>query len=203
MPGAYTYTSDASPPPPPAAGLALQSVSPSTGSSEGGTVVLITGGGFAEGVQVSFGTVPAAAVTFFDAATIQATTSPSAQGTVDVVVTNPDGQSAVLPGAFTFGAPQSPGQGVVITITRDGVSPKDVEIAPGTRVTFINNDTRNHDMVSDPHPEHTDCPEINDVSFLTPGQRAETAAFETPKTCGFHDHNQSSNDSLRGRIVVR
>ena len=35
---------------------------------------------------------------------------------------------------------------------------------------FVNNDSRSHEMFSDPHPEHTDCPEINQVGFLSPGQ---------------------------------
>ncbi|MET0213090.1 MAG: hypothetical protein ABW292_08810, partial [Vicinamibacterales bacterium] len=50
-----------------------------------------------------------------------------------------------------------------ITITASGVSPRTVTIPAGSRVTFVNNDTRVHDMASDPHPEHTACPAINDV----------------------------------------
>ncbi len=48
-----------------------------------------------------------------------------------------------------------------ITIGTDGrVSPASVTIASGGRVTFINNHNQAHDMSSDPHPEHTDCPEM-------------------------------------------
>ena len=58
-----------------------------------------------------------------------------------------------------------------ITIGTDGrVSPASVTIAPGGRVTIVNNHTRPHDMSSDPHPEHTQCPEINQIGFLTSGQ---------------------------------
>ena len=39
-----------------------------------------------------------------------------------------------------------------------GVSPKNLVVGPGTQVTFVNNDSRNHEMTSDPHPEHTECP---------------------------------------------
>jgi hypothetical protein len=45
-------------------------------------------------------------------------------------------------------------------------------VPPGTRVTFINNDTRVHEMDSDPHPDHTDCPEINQVDLLTRDRRS-------------------------------
>ena len=91
-----------------------------------------------------------------------------------------------------------------ITIGADGrVSPASVTVAPGGRVTFINNDTRAHDMSSDPHPEHTDCIEINQVGFLTAGQQRTTGNLNTARTCGFHDHNLPANAGLLGRIVIQ
>jgi plastocyanin len=83
------------------------------------------------------------------------------------------------------------------------VSPKSLTIAAGTRVTFVNNDSRAHDMESDPHPEHTDCPEINQVGFISPGQTKLTGNLNTRRTCGFHDHDQSENRSLQGSIVIQ
>src|SRR4051812_8882249 len=56
-----------------------------------------------------------------------------------------------------------------VTISASGVSPKDVVISQGMQVTFTNGDSRNHEMDSDPHPEHTECPAINSVDFLAPG----------------------------------
>jgi hypothetical protein len=67
---------------------------------------------------------------------------------------------------------------------------------------FINNDSRSHQMSSDPHPDHTDCPEINQVGFLNPGERRETGNLVAVRTCGFHDHNEPDNARWRGRIVV-
>ena len=90
-----------------------------------------------------------------------------------------------------------------ITITASGVAPRSVTIAPGGRVTFVNNDTRVHDMNSNPHPAHTDCPAINDVGFLTAGQTKTTGNLNTPRTCGFHDHNRESDTSLQGAIVIQ
>jgi hypothetical protein len=87
-----------------------------------------------------------------------------------------------------------------ITITTSGASPRQLTIALGQRVRFVNNSTGNVDMNSDPHPEHTDCPEINQVGFLQPTQSRETGNFVTAKVCGFHDHNQPSNASLQGTI---
>lgn len=90
-----------------------------------------------------------------------------------------------------------------ITITASGVSPRTVTIPAGSRVTFVNNDTRVHDMASDPHPEHTACPAINDVGFLQPGQSRTTGNLNTPRSCGFHDHNQPSVTSLQGTITIQ
>lgn len=90
-----------------------------------------------------------------------------------------------------------------ITITSSGASPRNVQIALGTRVLFVNNDSRSHNMTSDPHPSHTDCPDINQVGFLTTGQSRETGNFVTARTCGFHDHDMPSQGNLIGQIVIR
>jgi plastocyanin len=76
-------------------------------------------------------------------------------------------------------------------------------VTPGTRVTFVNNDTRAHDMASDPHPVHTDCPELNQVGFLNAGQSRQSGNLNTVRTCGFHDHNRDSDESLQGTISIR
>jgi plastocyanin len=91
-----------------------------------------------------------------------------------------------------------------ITIGTDGrVSPASVTIAPGGRVTIINNHNQAHDMSSDPHPEHTQCPEINQIGFLTAGQSRTSGNFNTARTCGFHDHNLPDNTGLQGRIIIQ
>jgi hypothetical protein len=58
-------------------------------------------------------------------------------------------------------------------------------------------------MSSDPHPEHTECPEINQAGFLAPGQQRQTGNLNNPRTCGFHDHNQPSNAALTGSIIIQ
>jgi len=89
-----------------------------------------------------------------------------------------------------------------ITITASGTSPRDVTVAPGSRVTFVNNDTRPHDMASNPHPEHTDCREVT-VGFQQPGQSATTQNLNTVRSCGYHDHNQPDVTSLQGTIRIQ
>lgn len=90
-----------------------------------------------------------------------------------------------------------------ITITASGVSPRQIEIAVGGRVAFTNNDSVPHEMSSDPHPTHEQCPPINEVAALSPGQSRQTGAFTVARTCGYHDHGQSANTSLQGTIVIR
>src|SRR5262252_7336887 len=97
----------------------------------------------------------------------------------------------------------SPNAAATITIANNAVSPKNVVVPRGSQVLFVNNDTRSHDIASDPHPEHTDCPEINQSGFLSPGQSRETGNLVVVRTCGFHDHDNPSQSSLTGQIVIR
>jgi hypothetical protein len=91
-----------------------------------------------------------------------------------------------------------------ITISAAGaVSPTELTVPPGSRVLFINNDARRHDMTSDPHPDHMNCPELNQVGLLQPGQNRETGNLVRAATCGFHDHENPDNSALTGRIVIR
>lgn len=91
-----------------------------------------------------------------------------------------------------------------LTVDANGVlGPKEIVVAPGTRVLFTNNSTRARQVSSDPHPEHTDCPEINQVGFLPGGQTKETGNLNVVRTCGVHDHDDPSNADMRARIIVR
>jgi len=101
-------------------------------------------------------------------------------------------------------APPPSGNNPTVTITAAGaVSPKDIQASVGGRVTFTNQDRAPHEIQSDPHPDHTDCPAINQVSVLNPGATRDTGAFTTARTCGYHDHGDSTNPNLLGTITVR
>jgi plastocyanin len=90
-----------------------------------------------------------------------------------------------------------------ITITAAGANPRNIEIALGSRVLFVNNDSRSHNMTSDPHPAHDTCPDLNQVGFLAPGQSRETGNLVIARTCGFHDHDSPSQGLLTGQIVTK
>jgi hypothetical protein len=85
----------------------ILSVTPSIGSTGGGAHIKITGAGLLPGTRVALGTTNAAA--YFDkySGAIFVTAPSHAPGSVDVVVTNVDGQNAVAIGAYTFAAPES------------------------------------------------------------------------------------------------
>ena len=108
-------------------------------------------------------------------------------------------------GSSTPTPPTNPSNPYTFTLTSSGVSPKELTVPPGTRVLFVNQDSRRHDMASDPHPEHTDCDEMNTVGALMTGQSRETKNLVTAQTCGFHDHDNPppTGTQWTGRIVIR
>ena len=121
-------------------------------------------------------------------------------------------RSAISPAAFLTcallagcgGGPSSPTpSGTTITVTATGITPREVVIPVGGRVTFQNSDVRPHGMSSDPVQTHTDCPAINDVGTLAPGQSRSTGALTVARVCGFHDHNNEDDPAFKGRIVVQ
>jgi hypothetical protein len=91
---------------------------------------------------------------------------------------------------------------VTVTITSDGLSTKAITAAKGSTIVFVNKDSVTHIPSSNPHPIHTDCPEIN-VGALAPGESRATQALNNARTCGFHDHNNPTNDNLKGTVTVQ
>jgi len=115
------------------------------------------------------------------------------------------GGSSNAPSPTPGGGTGNPGPvGATITIGANGaVSPSSVTINNGESVRFVNSHNRPHQMSSDPHPNHTDCPPINALPTLDAGQSGQTNALTTSRTCGFHDHLNDTDTNLRGSIVVR
>ena len=113
------------------------------------------------------------------------------------------GSSAILVlGCGSAPSAPSPSE-ATITIGAAGVAPSEVRIKAWSRVTFVNNDTRPHSMVSDPIDIHSECPPLNQVGILGPGESRTTGTLNLTGTCGFHDHLNKSDASLRGRIIVQ
>jgi plastocyanin len=99
-------------------------------------------------------------------------------------------------------SPSAPGDPeAIITITASGISPKEVRIKAWNSVRFVNDDTRAHTIVSDPIDLHTQCPPLNRIGTLQPGQSRDTGTLNLTGACGFHDHDDQV-EAFRGRIVV-
>jgi len=115
------------------------------------------------------------------------------------------GLAACGGGAGSTTAPSpTPTNPYVITIASSGVAaPRDLTVPPGARILFVNNDGRRHDMTSDDHPDHLECPALNQVGLLTPGQSRESGNLVVVRACGFHDHEDPNNNNLKGQIIVR
>ncbi len=105
----------------------VTSVSPSSGSSGGATGVTITGTNFLSGATVNFDGAAATNVTVVSSTSITAKTPTHATGTVNVVVTNSDGQSGTLNSGYTY---------VNTAPTVASVTPASGPIAGGTGVTI-------------------------------------------------------------------
>jgi len=91
-----------------------------------------------------------------------------------------------------------------VSITAFGLLPFETTIGVGGRVMFVNNDNVPHDIQGGPDPDHRDCPEIDIVGFLTPGQSRSTGPLATARTCEFHDHTvHDEHHGFGGRIVIQ
>ena len=116
----FTYTAAAAP--------TVTGLTPSVGSTAGGTLVTITGTDFTGATAVDFGTTAATNLTVVNDTTLTAD-SPAGTGVVNVTVTSPAGTSSVSPAdEFTYAAPAAP------AVT--GVSPMSGPAAGGTLVTI-------------------------------------------------------------------
>jgi hypothetical protein len=93
--------------------------------------------------------------------------------------------------------------GPTVLLTPTGATPKVIQVTVGGRVAFVNQDNQVHEIFSDPHPEHTDCPPINDVGVLAPGETRTTGVFTVARTCGYHDHGLPTNTLFQGTIVIQ
>jgi hypothetical protein len=90
-----------------------------------------------------------------------------------------------------------------LVIQNNTICPSALTVSRGTQITVLNSDSRPHEMNSDPHPEHTDCPELNQIGHLETGQSRQSGNLNTARTCGMHDHLAPDTASLRATITIQ
>jgi hypothetical protein len=80
----------------------VTSITPTSGTANGSTLVTITGTGFQSGASVKLGGTAATAVTVVSGTSITAMAAAHVAGAVNVVVTNTDSQSGILTNGYTY-----------------------------------------------------------------------------------------------------
>src|SRR6185312_10449059 len=107
----------------------VASISPTSGTANGGTPVTITGANFLAGATVNLGGAAATNVTVVSSSSITATTAAHAAGVVNVTVTNTDAQVGTLTNGYTYaGTNPAP--------TVSAITPNSGTTAGGTAVTI-------------------------------------------------------------------
>lgn len=88
-----------------------------------------------------------------------------------------------------------------ITFSDSGITPAQVTVKSGSFLTFQNNSTKKVSVGSDPHPTHTQNPEITGGEFVLDLEPGATSGVTMTKvgSWGFHDH---LNPAVRGKVIV-
>jgi len=100
----YTFTG----PPPPNPAPTVTSITPNSGTTNGGTAVTIAGTGFLTGATVKMGGTSATVLAVVNSTLITATAPPHIAGAVDVVVTNTDTKTGTLTSGYTYTTAPNP-----------------------------------------------------------------------------------------------
>ncbi len=87
----------------------------------------------------------------------------------------------------------------VVSITNSGFTPEVVTVRISGTVTWKNSDAAEHWPAADPHPAHTNLPDLDSLTGLAPGK---SYSFTFPKagTFTYHDHLQPLR---RGTVIVK
>jgi plastocyanin len=119
------------------------------------------------------------------------------------VVCSCGGSSASSGSTGPSGACTPSSNAATFVIQNNTICPSALTVARGTQVTILNSDSRTHEMDSDPHPEHTDCPELNSIGFLNTGQSRQSGNLNIARRCGLHDHSAPDIATLKATITIQ
>lgn len=92
-----------------------------------------------------------------------------------------------------------PEQVAHVQITSDGFSPETISIKKGSSVNFENTDTLPHWIASDPHPTHSNLPELDSRQALLEG---DTYVFTFQEAGVFTYHDHLNPFDLNGTVIV-
>ncbi|OGL73104.1 hypothetical protein A3E39_04390 [Candidatus Uhrbacteria bacterium RIFCSPHIGHO2_12_FULL_60_25] len=89
--------------------------------------------------------------------------------------------------------------GRFVEYVNGGFSPNEIQIAPGTTVTFVNKTSQPLWVASDPHPAHTNLAGFDSKTVLDQGE-SYAFTFENVGKWDFHNHK---SPGVKGRVIVK
>ena len=110
-----------------------------------------------------------------------------------------------VPAGLLFAAAAACGSGssgINVDITATGLSLVNARVNPGDGVTFVNKDSRPHQIASAPTASYATCPELNLGAPIAPGSSASVYMAAATETCAFNDKLDPANASYQGTIAV-
>ena len=108
----------------------------------------------------------------------------------------PQAQASTSPSANPTGSPEA-NSSLTIVMQDNSFSPTQTTVKAGQSITFANRTSRQIQVDSDPHPAHTDDPELN-VGTISAGQ-SKTITVKKTGSFGIHDH---LNPSMKARVTI-
>lgn len=88
-----------------------------------------------------------------------------------------------------------------MTLSSTGANPTSFVLAAGSTLEILNTDAAAHEMSSDPHPSHTNCPQLNGGS-VAPGGSVILQVGETAMSCGMHDQLNPQDTRFRATVQI-
>lgn len=88
--------------------------------------------------------------------------------------------------------------GKTVEIQSNRFAPNLVQIKKGERVTWVNKDTRSHQVSSNPHPIHNGLPGFDSLKGIKEGG-TYSFTFDKVGSWGYHDH---LSPAIEGKIIV-
>ena len=103
------------------------------------------------------------------------------------------------PTGATQGTDPAHAMPLTVMILPTGMSPDEVIVSVVDRVGFMNHDTIARQVAGGSDPAKPECPEIDEVGRIMPGEIRATAPLPTARTCEYH----VQSTAFKGRIVIR
>lgn len=92
-----------------------------------------------------------------------------------------------------------PDMGRIVEYVEGGFSPNEIQVAPGTKVTFVNRTNQPLQVASDPHPTHGNLPGFDSGKTIAQGE-AYVYTFAEIGSWDFHNH---MSPGMKGKVIVK